>query len=91
MPNQSLHPLLMQEKGQEIENTKLPANVTISLLPKTTPFESITFVTMPEPSSEKLRAAVHIGASHASMIILRIGEDGSEERADFLEKNIPLG
>jgi exopolyphosphatase/guanosine-5'-triphosphate,3'-diphosphate pyrophosphatase len=46
---------------------------------------------MPEPSSEKLRAAVHIGASHASMIILRIAEDGTEERADFLEKNIPLG
>ncbi len=81
----------MQEKGHEIENTKLPANVTISLLPKTTPFESITFVTMSEPSSEKLRAAVHIGASHASMIILRIAEDGTEERADFLEKNIPLG
>ena len=46
---------------------------------------------MSEPSSEKLRAAVHIGASHASMIILRISEDGAEERVDFLEKNIPLG
>jgi len=42
-------------------------------------------------SSETLRAAVHIGASHASMIILRIAEDGTEERVDFLEKNIPLG
>ena len=46
---------------------------------------------MPDLSSETLRAAVHIGASHASMIILRIAEDGTEERVDFLEKNIPLG
>ena len=46
---------------------------------------------MPEPLPQNLRAAVHIGASHASMIILRIFEDGSEERLDFLEKNIPLG
>jgi exopolyphosphatase/guanosine-5'-triphosphate,3'-diphosphate pyrophosphatase len=46
---------------------------------------------MPEISPETLRAAVHIGASHASMIIIRVGEDGSEERLDFLEKNIPLG
>lgn len=46
---------------------------------------------MSDPSSEILRAAVHIGASHASMIILRIAEDGTEERVDFLEKNIPLG
>ena len=41
--------------------------------------------------STTLRAAVHIGASHASMIILRVAEDGSKERIDFLEKNIPLG
>ena len=46
---------------------------------------------MPDISPETLRAAVHIGASHASMIIIRVGEDGSEERLDFLEKNIPLG
>ena len=37
------------------------------------------------------RAAVHIGASHASMIVLAIAPDGSEEMVDFLEKNIPLG
>ena len=46
---------------------------------------------MPDSAPQKLRAAIHIGASHASMIILRILEDGSEERLDFLEKNIPLG
>mgnify|MGYP005844263619 CR=1 FL=1 len=46
---------------------------------------------MSAPDPSKIRAAVHIGASHASMIILRIGSDGSEERIDFLEKNIPLG
>lgn len=46
---------------------------------------------MSNSSPEMLRAAVHIGASHASMIILRIAEDGTEERVDFLEKNIPLG
>jgi exopolyphosphatase/guanosine-5'-triphosphate,3'-diphosphate pyrophosphatase len=46
---------------------------------------------MSDSSPEMLRAAVHIGASHASMIILRITEDGTEERVDFLEKNIPLG
>lgn len=46
---------------------------------------------MSDSSPEMLRAAVHIGASHASMIILRIAEDGTEERVDFLEKNIPLG
>lgn len=36
-------------------------------------------------------AAVHIGASHASMIVIAIAPDGSEEILDFLEKNIPLG
>ncbi|MFT6379481.1 MAG: exopolyphosphatase/guanosine-5'-triphosphate,3'-diphosphate pyrophosphatase, partial [Akkermansiaceae bacterium] len=41
--------------------------------------------------SESLRAAVHIGASHASMIVIKVGEDGKSERLDFLEKNIPLG
>jgi len=46
---------------------------------------------MSDSSPEMLRAAVHIGASHASMIILRGAEDGTEERVDFLEKNIPLG
>lgn len=46
---------------------------------------------MSQPPSPDLRAAVHIGASHTSMIILRINRDGSEERIDFLEKNIPLG
>ncbi|MBC8148323.1 MAG: hypothetical protein H8E96_01440, partial [Verrucomicrobiaceae bacterium] len=38
-----------------------------------------------------MRAAVHIGASHASMIIISIANDGGEEMIDFLEKNIPLG
>ncbi|MDB4687732.1 hypothetical protein OAE92_03005, partial [Akkermansiaceae bacterium] len=38
-----------------------------------------------------MRAAVHIGASHASMIIISITNDGGEEMIDFLEKNIPLG
>jgi len=46
---------------------------------------------MADSPSHNLRAAVHIGASHASMIILRIADDGTEERLDFLEKNIPLG
>jgi exopolyphosphatase / guanosine-5'-triphosphate,3'-diphosphate pyrophosphatase len=36
-------------------------------------------------------AAVHIGASHAAMIVITIAPDGSEEIIDFLEKNIPLG
>ncbi|MGC6465825.1 MAG: HD domain-containing protein [Akkermansiaceae bacterium] len=36
-------------------------------------------------------AAVHIGASHASMIVIAITPDGKEEILDFLEKNIPLG
>lgn len=65
--------------------------VTISQLPKLHPWDFITPPPMSDPSSEILRAAVHIGASHASMIILRIAEDGTEERVDFLEKNIPLG
>ena len=46
---------------------------------------------MSPDSSETLRAAVHIGASHASMIVIRISKDGSGECIDFLEKNIPLG
>jgi exopolyphosphatase/guanosine-5'-triphosphate,3'-diphosphate pyrophosphatase len=46
---------------------------------------------MSPPPVQNLRTAVHIGASHASMIILRVAEDGTEERIDFLEKNIPLG
>jgi len=46
---------------------------------------------MSDEPFDTLRAAVHIGASHASMIILRVAEDGTEERVDFLEKNIPLG
>lgn len=41
--------------------------------------------------SETLRAAVHIGASHASMIVIRVAPDGNGECVDFLEKNIPLG
>lgn len=48
-----------------------------------------SLMTASHPTS--YRAAVHIGASHASMIILAIAEDGTEERIDFLEKNIPLG
>jgi len=36
-------------------------------------------------------AAVHIGASHASMIVISLMPDGKEEIIDFLEKNIPLG
>ncbi|MDB4537742.1 HD domain-containing protein [Akkermansiaceae bacterium] len=42
-------------------------------------------------SAPVMQAAVHIGASHASMIIISIARDGSEEMIDFLEKNIPLG
>lgn len=43
-----------------------------------------------DPSSS-YRAAIHIGASHASMIVIRLHQNADPERLEFLEKNIPLG
>lgn len=43
------------------------------------------------PSPSPYSAAVHIGASHASMMVSLINDSGKEEIVDFLVKNIPLG